>query len=150
LLRTFKYGDNTETDLQGASDWIFNTSLNFNTEGENPFAASLSANFASDKIFALGVPTDQANRVAFYDDSIIEKGFVVLDAVISKEFGKHWKATFTGKNLLNPTVEQVQNILQNPGEVLANPDTASRVTRDETVLSYTNGVGISLGVSYKF
>ncbi|NER18998.1 TonB-dependent receptor [Spongiivirga citrea] len=150
LLRTFKYGDNTETDLQGASDWIFNTSLNFNTEGENPFAASLSANFASDKIFALGVPTDQANRVAFYDDSIVEKGFVVLDAVISKEFGKHWKATFTGKNLLNPTVKQVQSILQNPGEVLANPDSAQRITRDETVLSYTNGVGISLGLSYKF
>ncbi|MFP2997031.1 TonB-dependent receptor [Spongiivirga sp. MCCC 1A20706] len=150
LIRTFKYGDNTDTDLQGASDWIFNGSLNFNTAGENPLAASISANFASDKIFALGVPTDQANRVAFYDDAIVEKGFVVLDAVVSKEFGEHFKLTFTGKNLLNPTVKQVQSILQNSGEVLANPDTAPRITRDETVLSYTNGVGLSLGLSYKF
>src|SRR5690606_41994327 len=62
LVRSFQYKGITKTDLQGASDWILNTSLNFTTSDENPFGASLNLNYASDKIFALGVPPDQANR----------------------------------------------------------------------------------------
>jgi len=104
LLRSFQYKGITETGLEGASDWIFNTSLNFNTTGENPWAAALTANYASDKIFSLGVPTDQANRDTLYDDAIVENGFVVLNTVISKELGEHWKLSFTGQNLLNPVI----------------------------------------------
>ncbi|MFT4832856.1 MAG: outer membrane receptor protein involved in Fe transport, partial [Psychroserpens sp.] len=140
LVRSFQYNNLTKTDLQGASDWIFNSSLNFTTASENPFAASLTANYASDKIYALGVPTDQANRDVFYDAAIIEKGFVTLDAVMSKDFGKNWSIRLVGKNLLNPSIEQTQSV-RNSGTGIA---------QDQTVLSYTTGIGLNLGVNYKF
>jgi len=149
LVRTFRYKGIDKTDLQGASDWIFNSSLNFNTVGENQFSASINANYASDKIFALGVPTDQTNRDIFYDDAIIEKGFVVLNAVVSKVIAKKFKLTFVGKNLLNPEIKQTQSILTNVSEVASDPS-ATRIEVDETVQSYTTGVGLSLGLSYRF
>ncbi|WP_300023673.1 TonB-dependent receptor [uncultured Maribacter sp.] len=140
LLRSFQYKGITETDLQGASDWIFNTSLNFDTAGDNPFAASLNANYASDKIYSLGVPTDQTNRDIFYDDAIIENGFVVLNAQISKEFGEHIKVSLTGKNLLNPEIKQTQ-LIKSP---------VTNIETEQTVSSYSTGMGISLGLNYKF
>lgn len=140
LERSFRYKGISETDLEGASDWIFNTSLNFNTTGENPWAAALTANYASDKIFSLGVPTDQANRDTLYDDAIVENGFVVLNTVISKEFGRHWKLSFNGENLLNPVIKQTQ-LVRSP---------ITNIETEETVLSYTSGVGISFGLSYNF
>ena len=149
LLRTFRYKGIDKTDLQGASDWIFNSSLNFNSVGENQFSASFNANYASDKIFALGVPTDQSNRNIFYDDAIIEKGFVVLNAVVSKVIAKNWKLTLIGKNLLNPKIEQTQSILKNVAEIASDPS-AQRIEVDETVRSYTTGIGLNLGISYNF
>ena len=149
LIRTFRYKGIDKTDLQGASDWIFNTSINFNTTGENKFSAALNANYASDKIYALGVPTDQSNRDIFYDDAIVEKGFVVLNAVVSKKIAKKFKLTLTGKNLLNPKIKQTQRILKNVSEIASNPD-ATRIEDDETVRSYTTGVGLSLGINYRF
>ena len=149
LLRTFRYKGIEKTDLQGASDWIFNSSLNFNSVGENQFAASLNANYASDKIYALGVPTDQSNRDIFYDDAIIEKGFVVLNAVVSKVIAKNWKLTLIGKNLLNPEIKQTQRILKNVAEIASDP-AAKRLEVDETVSSYTTGVGLSVGLRYNF
>ena len=56
LLRTFRYNNKTSVGLQGASDWIFNGSLNISTDSDNPFRASIVGNYTSDKIFALGVP----------------------------------------------------------------------------------------------
>jgi len=140
LLRSFQYKGITKTDLQGASDWIFNTSLNYDTDGDNPFAASINANYASDKIYSLGVPTDQTNRDIFYDDAIVENGFVVLNAQISKEFGEHIKVSLTGKNLLNPEIKQTQ-LIRNP---------VTEIELEQTVSSYSTGMGISLGLNYKF
>jgi len=149
LLRTFRYKGIDKTDLQGASDWIFNSSLNFNSVGEDQFSASINANYASDKIFALGVPTDQSNRDIFYDDAIIEKGFVVLNAVVSKVIARNWKLTLIGKNLLNPEIKQTQSILKNVAEI-ASDASAPRIEVDETVRSYTTGIGFSIGINYNF
>ncbi len=140
FIRTFRYKGLTETGLQGASDWIVNTSLNFNTAGENSFNASLTANYASDKIFALGAPEIQSQSETFYNDAIIEKGFVVLDAVISKEFGKHWRIRLIGRNLLNPEIKRTQ---------LVKPSTTN-IETDEIVRSYTAGSQLRLGLNYKF
>lgn len=140
LLRSFQYKGITETGLEGASDWIFNASLNFNTAGDNPWAVSLNANYASDKIFSLGVPTDQANRDTLYDDAIVENGFVVLNTLISKELGPHWKFTINGQNLLNPVIKQTQLVR----------NTITDIETEETVFSYTSGVGMSIGLSYSF
>ena len=140
FIRTFQYKGLTETGLQGASDWIFNGSLNLVTGNENPFMASLVANYASDKIYALGAPERQTESETFYNDAIVEKGFVTLNAVLSKELGEHWSLKFTGKNLLNPEIERVQKI---------KPSTTG-IETTETVRSYTRGSVLSLGVNYSF
>ena len=140
FIRTFQYKGLTETGLQGASDWIFNGSLNLVTGNENPFMASLVANYASDKIYALGAPERQTESETFYNDAIVEKGFVTLNTVLSKELGDHWSLKFTGKNLLNPEIERVQNI---------KPSTTG-IETTETVRSYTRGAVLSLGVNYSF
>ncbi len=140
FIRTFRYKGLTKTDLQGASDWIFNGSLNFSTNTPNAFLASVIANYASDKIYALGAPEIQTQSDLFYNDAIIEKGFVSLDALISQELGEHFNLKLTGKNILNPEIKRSQNI---------KPSTTG-IETTETVRSYTRGATISLGVGYKF
>lgn len=140
FVRTFRYKGLTETGLQGASDWIFNSSLNFSTTGENSLSASLTANYASDKIFALGAPEIQSESETFYNDAIIEKGFVALDGVISKEIGKHLRIRLIGRNLLNPDIKRTQ---------LVRPSTTN-IETEQTVRSYTSGRQLSLGINYKF
>jgi len=138
FIRTFRYKGLTETGLQGASDWIINSSLNFSDNAENEFNASITANYASDKIYALGAPEVQTQSETFYNDAIIEKGFVHLDANLSKDFGKHWRLTFTGKNLLNPEIKRTQNV---------KPSTTG-IETNQTVRSYTRGTTLSLGINY--
>ena len=140
FVRTFRYKGLTDTELQGASDWILNSSLNFTTAGDNPLDASLTANYASDKIFALGAPEIQSESETFYNDAIVEKGFVALDGVISKQFGKHWRMRLIGRNLLNPEIKRTQ---------LVRPSTTN-IETEEIVRSYTSGTQISLGLNYTF
>ncbi|RKS55840.1 outer membrane receptor protein involved in Fe transport [Gillisia mitskevichiae] len=140
FIRTFRYKGLTKTDLQGASDWIFNGSLNFSTNSPNKLLASVIANYASDKIYALGAPEIQTQSDLFYNDAIIEKGFVSLDALINQEFGEHFNLKLSGKNILNPEIKRTQNI---------KPSTTG-IETTETVRSYTRGATISLGVGYKF
>lgn len=138
FIRTFRYKGLTETGLEGASDWIINSSLNFSDNAENEFNASITANYASDKIYALGAPEIQTQSETFYNDAIIEKGFVRLDANLSKDFGKHWRLTFTGQNLLNPEIKRTQNV---------KPSTTG-IETNQTVRSYTRGATLSLGINY--
>jgi len=84
LLKDFQYKNSTASSLQGASDFIVNGSLSYTNNQEKEFAASLTGNYASDKIFALGSPEDFSNSATLYNDEIIEKGFVTLDLVVSK------------------------------------------------------------------
>ncbi len=139
LVRTFRYKGLTETDLQGASDWILNTSLNFTESSDNPLSASLTANYASDKIFSLGSALNQTNTNIEFNDAIIEKGFVVLDAVVSKEIGEHITVRLIGRNLLNPEIERTQLIRPSSG-----------IETEEIVRSYSVGAQFSLGFSYRF
>lgn len=138
FIRTFRYKGITETGLEGASDWIINSSLNFSDNAENEFNASITANYASDKIYALGAPEIQTQSETFYNDAIIETGFVRLDANLSKDLGKHWRLTFTGQNLLNPEIKRTQNV---------KPSTTG-IETNQTVRSYTRGVTLSLGINY--
>ena len=140
FIRTFRYKGLTQTGLQGASDWIVNTSLNFSTPSDNPFSASLTANYASDKIYALGAPEVQSQSETFYNDAIIEKGFVVFDATLTKELGEHWTLRFLGRNLLNPDIKRTQ---------LVKPSTTN-IETEEIVRSYTSGTTLSLGLNYSF
>ena len=140
FIRTFRYKGLTETGLQGASDWIFNSSLILTTGRENPLMASIAAGYASDKIYALGAPEIQTQSEIYYNDAIIEKGFVTLDAVVKQNLGEHWTFSLKGKNLLNPKIERVQQI---------KPSTTG-VETTETVRSYTAGSILSFGMTYTF
>ena len=138
--RTFRYKGLTETGLEGASDWIVNGALNFNTKTEYPFEATLSANYASEKIYALGSPEFQTSGDVNYNDAIVEKGFVSFHLILSKEITKHFKIGISGKNILNPEIKRTQ---------LIKPSTTNGET-EETVLSYTRGARFGLNLNYTF
>ncbi|MBJ6366728.1 TonB-dependent receptor [Snuella sedimenti] len=140
LFREYQYKDVTETDLQGASDLILNGSLSYNSNTEREFSATLTGNYASDKIFALGSPEDFDNSDVLYNDQIIEKGFVTMDLVVSKEITKKLQLKFVGRNLLNPKIEQIQAVR----------NISSGVETIETVSSYKKGSLLSLSLKYTF
>ncbi len=140
LEQTFRYGDRTEIGLEGASDWITNVSLTFNSGNEHPYEFTLTGNYASDKIFALGAPRNQQQPEEFFNGEIIEEGFVTLDFILNKQINDHWSVGLTAKNLLNPTIERTQFI----------QEVVSGNQFDSTVLSYSTGVETSLNLSYKF
>lgn len=140
LLENFQYKNKTESNLQGASDLILNGSLTYNNKKEKPFIATLTANYSSDKIFALGAPEDKTNSATLYNDEIIEKGFVTLDAVLSKKLTNKLSVKLIGRNILNPEIKQTQ--------LVRNLNTG--IETNETVFSYKKGQRLSLSFSYNF
>ncbi|MFV0521713.1 MAG: TonB-dependent receptor domain-containing protein [Mangrovibacterium sp.] len=140
LFEEFQYNNKTTTDLQGAAGFIFNGAMTFSTNTENPFTATVAANYSGDKVFALGAPEDQENRNTFFNNEIIEKGFATLDLVLTKKLSDMWSLKLSAKNLLNPTIKQTQDIVPINGESPYN----------DVVSSYKRGVDIKLGVSLNF
>lgn len=140
LLENFQYNNKTESSLQGASDFIINTSLSYNNKKELPFIATISGNYSSDKIFALGSPESFASSDTLFNEEIIEKGFVTLDLVLSKEITEKLTARLVGRNLLNPAIKQTQDI--------RNLNTG--ITTTETVQEYKKGSQLSVSLKYTF
>jgi hypothetical protein len=140
FVRTFRYKNLTETGLQGASNWIVNTSLNYSTNTEKSFDAALSGNYASDRIFALGAPEIQTSGDVNYNDAIVENGFVMLDLILGKQLTEYLKLGFTAKNLLNPEIKRTQ---------LVKPSTTN-IETEATVLSYKRGMQIGVNLNYTF
>lgn len=136
---SFRYKNLTETGLQGASDWILNAALNFATHTENQTRASISANYASDKIYALGAPEIQTQSEVYYNDAIMEKGFVMLNAVLGHDLNEHLSLELKAKNLLNPRIERTQ---------LVRP--VGGTETEETVRSFKKGMVVSLQLKYTF
>ncbi|WP_179009163.1 TonB-dependent receptor [Winogradskyella forsetii] len=140
LTRTFRYNGKSEIGLEGASDWITNLALTFNTGNKHPYEITLSGNYASDKIYALGAPRNQSQPEIFFNGEIIEEGVVRLDFILNKEINDNWNVSLTAQNLLNPTINRVQN----------NQSSATGIKSQDTVLSYNTGVNTSLSINYKF
>ncbi len=140
--RTFQYRGLTKIGLEGASDWTANLAITFNSGKEFPFETTLAANYASDRIFALGATRNQLQSNVFFNGEIIEKGVVVLDFIMRKDISKRLSINASAKNLLNPVIRRYQN-------VSAEPAVSSAITR-QTVLTYTRGVNASVGINYKF
>lgn len=137
LLDEFQYNSKTEIGLQGASDFIVNGGLTFSNNKENEFMATLSANYSSDKIYALGSPEDYTNSDQYFNNEIIEKGFVSMDLILKKKISKRVSAKLYGKNLLNPEIQWTQMV-----EPLS-----SDVSTDEIVESYRKGAEVGLGLT---
>ncbi len=155
----FRFGTNSKTGLEGASDFILNTNLNLKTASKNPFGASLNANYASDKIFVLGSPEGFDIYDYSYNDNIVENGFVVLNCRVSKEFAEKWQVSLNGQNLLNPEIKRTQGVLDNRNEIRnfstdinerLGPNAPARIVREEVVRSYKLGRTIGIGLTYSF
>lgn len=140
LYKEFQYNNKSTSGLQGASDLIINSSVSYNNLREHAFIATLSANYASDKIFALGSPEDLEQSDIMFNEEIIEKGFVTLDVILSKAINKNLTIKALAQNILNPVIKQTQEITDIPTGVMTN----------ETVQSYKRGADFSLNLSYKF
>ncbi|MBU3822174.1 TonB-dependent receptor [Flavobacteriaceae bacterium XHP0103] len=140
LFENYQYKGIKESELQGASDFIFNGAVSFKSQSENQFMATLTGNYSSDKIFALGSPEDFNNSAVLYNDEIIEKGFFTLGLVVSKKLGKNLELRLSGQNLLNPDIKQTQGV--------RNINTG--VNTNELVSSYKNGVDTRLTITYNF
>ncbi|MBI9056622.1 MAG: TonB-dependent receptor [Labilibaculum sp.] len=135
LLEDYQYNNKTETDLQGASDLIFNGTLSFSNNKVNEFQAAITGNYSSDKIFALGAPEDKTYSDTFFNNEIIEKGFVTLDMVVSKKLSDRFSIKLSGKNLLNPEIKQTQEIQPISGNA-----------SNEIIKSYKKGISLSLSL----
>lgn len=140
LEQTFKYDGKETIGLEGASDFITNLSLTLTTGEENPYEITISGNYASDRIFALGSPRNQQEPDVFFNGEIIEKGFVTLDLILNKNLTDKLSLSLTAQNLLNPTIERTQN----------NQNIVSGVRTEDSVLTYTTGINTSLNLTYKF
>jgi len=140
LFENFQFKNKKESELQGASDLIFNGAISFKSQSENQFIATLTGNYSSDKIFALGSPEDFNNSAVLYNDEIIEKGFFVLGLVVSKKLNKNLELRLSGQNLLDPDIRQTQGV--------RNINTG--VETVELVSSYKNGIDTRLTVKYNF
>ena len=144
ILELYQYNGKTDTDLQGASDFIINSSLSYRTRSKNEFIASISGNYSSDKIYALGSPEDFVNSATLFNDEIIEKGFISLDLVVSKKINDKLSLKIIGKNLFNPRIDQTQVItVFDASDIIL-----SQV--NETIQSYKRGSLLTIGFSYKF
>lgn len=144
ILELYQYNGQTDTGLQGASDFIVNSSLSYRSRSEKEFIVSISGNYSSDKIYALGSPEDFVNSATLFNDEIIEKGFVSLDLVASKKINEKLSLRIIGKNLLNPRIDQTQ--------VVTIFDASNTIVSksNKTVQSYKRGSLFNIGFSYKF
>ncbi|MEO1013204.1 MAG: outer membrane beta-barrel protein, partial [Bacteroidota bacterium] len=145
--RTFQYRGIDEIGLEGASDWTTNLALTLNTGKKYPYELTVTANYASDRIFSLGSPIfqgeDPNNPGVFFEDTsfngeIIERGVVVLDFIFSKDINEHWSIGASAKNMLNPEIRRFQEVASSFGN--------STATQEETVLTYTRGVNANLSI----
>ncbi|WP_340111506.1 TonB-dependent receptor [Maribellus mangrovi] len=133
LYDIFQYNSKTETELQGAAGFIFNGALSYSTNTENEFQATVTGNYSSDKILALGAPEDYANSATLFNNEIIEKGFATVDLVLSKVINETFELKFSAKNLLNPKIEQTQEIKPLSSEAFT-----------DVVSSYKKGISFGL------
>jgi len=114
--------------------------LSYNSNTQKPFLATITANYTSGKIFALGNATIRDSGDVNYNDAIIENGFVTLNFTSTKTLSDKLVLGLVARNLLNPEIKRTQ--------LVRNPNT--QIETNETVLSYTRGAQIGLNLTYTF
>lgn len=139
LLEAYQYNRKRTSGLQGSSEKIMNLSVSYEKKPER-WMVSLSGNYSSDRIFAMGSPKDATNRDYLYNDEIIEKGFITLDAVLRKAFSDHLSVKMVARNLLNPEMQMTQKLR----------DLNTREEENHVVESYKKGMKLQLSVNYIF
>lgn len=119
---------NSKDAFSGASDWLANADVSYFKEWNNKksnFTATVSYNFFSDRIFALGT---------MQRGNLVDKSVGTLDFILKTKLGENFGINLTARNLTNSEIRQVQ---ENPsGDVLSQ--------------TYKKGLGIGLGINYQF
>lgn len=121
------FNNKDESMLEGAAPHIVNGSLSYEGElGAHKMNVSAVYQYTSDKIYSIGT---------FALGNRIEKGYGRLDLVFKNEINKKFNISIAAKNLTNPEIERIQL------------DTADG---DVVIRKFQRGIGISIGLGYKF
>lgn len=119
---------NKKGKFTGASDLLLNADLSFFNEWNDKntnLTSTLAYSYFSDRVFALGTQTK---------GDIIDKAFGTLDYIAKLQLNKKIGFNFIAKNLLNPTINQVQE----------------NASGDVNLLTYKKGLTLSLNINYQF
>jgi outer membrane receptor for ferrienterochelin and colicin len=119
---------NEEGQFTGASDLLLNADITFFTdwnEKESNFSSTIAYTYFSDRVYAIGT-NDRGD--------LVDKAFGSLDFVAKLKLTKNLGINFIARNLLDPTINRVQE--NNSGDI--------------NVLSYKKGLNFNLSVSYQF
>lgn len=115
---------NEDGKLSGASDLLLNADLSYLNEfDENRnLMATLTYNYFSDRLYAIGTNTK---------GNLVDKAVGTLDFIMKSDINEKLNIGFSVRNILNPTVERVQE--------------------DQNVIveSYKKGMVFKVGLTYK-
>jgi outer membrane receptor protein involved in Fe transport len=124
---------NPSRKLQGASPWILNADIKYDSEFSKMWKSSMSMvyNIYSKRIYAVGT-----NGL----DNYYEMPFGKLDFIWQNKISDKFEVKFSADNLLNPSYKIEL------GKESRIPITES----DLTIKEYKKGIGFSMNVSYTF
>jgi outer membrane receptor protein involved in Fe transport len=112
----------------GASPLLLNADFTFIREWndqKSSVSTTLAYTYFSDRVFSIGT----AKR-----GNLVDKAVGTLDFIVKSKLNSTLGIDFGIRNILNPSIDRVQ---ENRGG-------------DVTVLSYTRGINVGLGVNYQF
>ncbi len=117
-----------KSGFTGASDLLLNADLSFNKEWKNKDASvgsTIAYSYFSDRIYSIGT-SDRGN--------LIDKAFGTLDFITRAKINKNFGANLIIKNILNPTIDRIQD----------------NESKQINVLSYKKGLNFNFSFTYQF
>jgi hypothetical protein len=117
-----------QSKFTGASDLLLNADISLLNEWNNKEGSlntTLAYTYFSDRVYAIGT-NDKGN--------LVDKSFGSLDFIAKSKLNKNLGIDFVVKNLLDPTIDRVQE----------------NRTGDVNVLSYKKGLLFSINLNYQF
>ena len=118
----------SKSKFTGASDLLLNADISFFNEWNNKesnLTSTLAYTYFSDRVYALGT-NDRGN--------LVDKAFGSLDFITKLKVNKNTGVDFIIKNILDPTINRIQE----------------NASGDVNVLYYKKGLNIVLSLIYKF
>ena len=118
----------TKGKFTGASDVLLNADLSLFNEWNNKksnLTSTLAYSYFSDRVYAIGT---------MQRGDIVDKAFGTLDFVAKSKISEKLGLNFVVKNILNPTINQIQE----------------NFNGDVNLLSYKKGITLSLSINYQF
>ncbi|HUH25936.1 MAG TPA: TonB-dependent receptor, partial [Flavobacterium sp.] len=116
----------SEAKFTGASEFLGNADVTyFKSWNDKNIMATFAYNYNSDRVYALG--NEQKGN-------LVDKGFGMLDFIFKTKFNENFGMGISAKNLLNPSIDRVQENLD----------------QDHLVRSYKLGSTFSISLNYNF